>query len=629
MPVLARARLRVDHRQPRPRGLREGTGDVNDMTTAGPQSCAASRRSARFRTHDGVELFYRHWPALRGARARRDRAVPSRPRALRPHGAPGRRTRPARLRLLRLGCARPRPLARRARRFAELSARRCATCRPSSTTSARSTASRSRTSRVVAQSVGAVLVGRLGARLRAAHPLLVLASPAFKVKLYVPFARAGLALHAQAARQLLRQELREGEVPDARSRAHRDLRHRPADRARDLRQHPARPLRRGRPGRRRRAGDHRADAAADLGDRLGRPPRTAARVLRPARARRSRRRHVLHGFFHDTLGERDRARRPSPSMRAFLLRRFAAPFAQRRPDSTPTSAATRATRPTRSPRRCRRCRRAASTGRPRARQPALRRPPVDGREARPRDRLRLRLHARLRLPEPAARRRRRVGRHDRPHVPRIDRLARHPPAQAPRRGTAARRDRATARARARRCTSSTSPPATAATCSRRSPRTQARPDSILLRDYGELNVEPGHALIRDKGLADIARFAQGDAFDRASLAAIAPRPTLGIVSGLYELFPDNALVRASLAGLADAIAPGGFLVYTGQPWHPQLELIARALTSHRGGAGVGDAPADAGRDGRTRRAAGFRKTRRSASTSGASSPSRWRSAWPA
>jgi hypothetical protein len=55
------------------------------------------------------------------------------------------------------------------------------------------------------------------------------------------------------------------------------------------------------------------------------------------------------------------------------------------------------------------------------------------------------------------------------------------------------------------------------------------------------------------------------------------------VSGLYELFPDNAPVRTSLQGLADAIEPGGLLVYTCQPWHPQLELIARALTSHRGG----------------------------------------------
>jgi hypothetical protein len=30
--------------------------------------------------------------------------------------------------------------------------------------------------------------------------------------------------------------------------------------------------------------------------------------------------------------------------------------------------------------------------------------------------------------------------------------------------------------------------------------------------------------------------------------------------------------------------PGGRLIYTGQPWHPQIEFIARTLTSHRGGA---------------------------------------------
>ena len=110
-----------------------------------------------------------------------------------------------------------------------------------------------------------------------------------------------------------------------------------------------------------------------------------------------------------------------------------------------------------------------------------------------------------------------------------------------------------------------------------------RPDSILLRDYSALNVERGTALIRDKGLEGIARFVKGDAFDAESLAATTPRPTLAIVSGLYELFPDNALVRRSLAGLAAAIPPGGYLVYTCQPWHPQLELIARALTSHRNG----------------------------------------------
>jgi hypothetical protein len=30
------------------------------------------------------------------------------------------------------------------------------------------------------------------------------------------------------------------------------------------------------------------------------------------------------------------------------------------------------------------------------------------------------------------------------------------------------------------------------------------------------------------------------------------------------------------------VESGGYLVYTGQPWHPQIELIARTLTSHRG-----------------------------------------------
>ncbi|KPN88457.1 bifunctional alpha/beta hydrolase/class I SAM-dependent methyltransferase [Pseudomonas nunensis] len=109
------------------------------------------------------------------------------------------------------------------------------------------------------------------------------------------------------------------------------------------------------------------------------------------------------------------------------------------------------------------------------------------------------------------------------------------------------------------------------------------PESILLRDYSDINVRDGGALIRDKGLADIAQFVKGDAFDRADLAALEPKPTLAVVSGLYELFADNTMVGGSLAGLAEAVEPGGYLVYTGQPWHPQLELIARALTSHRQG----------------------------------------------
>lgn len=110
-----------------------------------------------------------------------------------------------------------------------------------------------------------------------------------------------------------------------------------------------------------------------------------------------------------------------------------------------------------------------------------------------------------------------------------------------------------------------------------------RPQSILLRDYSELNVASGNRLIHSKGLEDIATFQLGDAFDQASLASIEPQVNLAVVSGLYELFSDNDLLRQSLSGLSQAIETGGYLIYTGQIWHPQQEFIARALTSHRKG----------------------------------------------
>lgn len=112
---------------------------------------------------------------------------------------------------------------------------------------------------------------------------------------------------------------------------------------------------------------------------------------------------------------------------------------------------------------------------------------------------------------------------------------------------------------------------------------EERPASIVLRDYSDINVRDGSALIQAKGFGEVARFIKADAFDQADLATLSPRPTLVVVSGLYELFGDNQLVGRSLTGAAEALQPGGYIVYTGQPWHPQLKLIARALTSHRDG----------------------------------------------
>lgn len=107
------------------------------------------------------------------------------------------------------------------------------------------------------------------------------------------------------------------------------------------------------------------------------------------------------------------------------------------------------------------------------------------------------------------------------------------------------------------------------------------PMSAVLRDYKMENVKAATELARRFQLKDVT-VKQADAFDRASLASLDPRPTVGIVSGLYELFPSNGAVLNSLLGLADAIEPGGYLVYTNQPWHPQVEFIARVLRNREG-----------------------------------------------
>ena len=111
----------------------------------------------------------------------------------------------------------------------------------------------------------------------------------------------------------------------------------------------------------------------------------------------------------------------------------------------------------------------------------------------------------------------------------------------------------------------------------------SRPDSVRLRDYSPINVAAGQKLIAERQLQDIVSFQEVNAYERANYQQLDPRPTLGIVSGLHELFPDNDLILQSLYGLGDAIETGGYLIYTGQPWHPQLEMIARALTSHKEG----------------------------------------------
>ncbi|WP_428610647.1 bifunctional alpha/beta hydrolase/class I SAM-dependent methyltransferase [Sedimenticola sp.] len=105
--------------------------------------------------------------------------------------------------------------------------------------------------------------------------------------------------------------------------------------------------------------------------------------------------------------------------------------------------------------------------------------------------------------------------------------------------------------------------------------------SAVCRDRDLTGLEEGRRLAREYGVTRLVH-EPGDAFDPASIETLSPRPDIVIVSGLYELFSDNARVLRSLRAIHRQMSPGGRLIFTNQPHHPQLELIARTLINRDG-----------------------------------------------
>ena len=107
--------------------------------------------------------------------------------------------------------------------------------------------------------------------------------------------------------------------------------------------------------------------------------------------------------------------------------------------------------------------------------------------------------------------------------------------------------------------------------------------TALLRDYAAVNVASARALGEQLGVRGVT-YERADAFDDADLARAAEGGLFDIVvvSGLHEILSDDALIRGHYPQLARVLKPDGFLIYTVQPHHPQVEFIARVLPSHTG-----------------------------------------------
>jgi ubiquinone/menaquinone biosynthesis C-methylase UbiE len=104
---------------------------------------------------------------------------------------------------------------------------------------------------------------------------------------------------------------------------------------------------------------------------------------------------------------------------------------------------------------------------------------------------------------------------------------------------------------------------------------------VHLRDINEYNLETAK---KTAGQLDVrnATFSKVDAFNPASYTSDGPKPNIVIISGLFELYSDNELLNATLSNVRRIMQEGGYILYTGQPWHPQLEVIARVLNNHQG-----------------------------------------------
>lgn len=105
--------------------------------------------------------------------------------------------------------------------------------------------------------------------------------------------------------------------------------------------------------------------------------------------------------------------------------------------------------------------------------------------------------------------------------------------------------------------------------------------TLYLNDIDSSSTDKAKALAAEFG-SEHCHFTNFDVFSLNPSETISSRPNIIVISGLFELYENNNRVHHVLVNLFSLLQEGGYLIYTGQPWHPQLELIGRILNNSQG-----------------------------------------------
>lgn len=100
--------------------------------------------------------------------------------------------------------------------------------------------------------------------------------------------------------------------------------------------------------------------------------------------------------------------------------------------------------------------------------------------------------------------------------------------------------------------------------------------TALCRDIDCRWLEEGKQNARELGLRNID-FKRGNAFDENDFKELSKQPNIVVSSGFYDWITDDELVKKSFQIIYDNLPKGGYLVFTNQSGHVNLELVSKVF----------------------------------------------------